>query len=124
MRILNFKFIIVLTLIIFGIIILQNSIINKNATKYCPLSHRYNKWMYCKVLSKINNRILLEHINGETGSHTFSIKTKDGVIWILHPVEYDTTLDAKKFHKLMLDRNSTDSILVNNKKLPIMNTIK
>ena len=98
---------------------------NENATKFCPVSHKFDKWMYCYVLSRSDNRILVRHFNGESGKVTLSIYEHYRNTWLMHPEKYDSTWNPRGFNgKIRLDPNFKDSLIINGRKLPILKQYK
>ena len=105
-------------LIVFGFLIFEISL--SNATEYCPLSHKLNSDMSCRICDKTNNKILIEHFNIDTNELKMSIHEKEKVTWIMHPANYVSNCsNTISINKILFDTVSVDSLIVNYIKYPV-----
>ena len=108
----------IVVLIIFGYLIFEMSL--SNATKYCPLAHRLNSDMSCRICDRLNDKMLIEHFNIDTNELTMSINEKGKVTWMRHPYNYVSNFNTKiEMNKILFDTVNTDSLIVNDIKYPI-----
>ena len=108
----------IVVLIILECLIFEISL--SNATKHCPLAHRLNSDMSCRICDRLNDKMLIEHFNIDTNELTMSINEKGKVTWIRHPYKYVSNFNTKiETNKILFDTFNADSLIVNDIKYPL-----
>lgn len=91
-----------------------------SATEYCPLSHKLNPDMYCRVCDRLNDKVLIEHFNRDTNQLSLSIFENGNMIWIQHPkgeiINYNLVIEE---NKISFNKNNLAIIVVNGVNFPI-----
>lgn len=115
-------FTLLISIIIFIGLIIKNLFIG-NTTVYCPLSHKINSDITCKICDKLDNRVLVYHVSISHHIALFSIHGQGKTIWFEHPAncspEY-MELNNDSGNVVKLIPNCEDSILFNGHKIKIL----
>ncbi len=92
-----------------------------NATKYCPLSHKFDADKSCQIICKMDNKLLIRHFDLDDHSLLLSIYKNKKMIWLINPENNSKVWDEKLLNsKITFDPASEDSIIINNFKVPII----
>lgn len=110
------KIVIITSLIVFTILVIGVLLMFSlsGATEYCPLSHKVNPDMNCRIHDNINGKILIGHFNIDTNELELSIFENGKTHWIKHPegelTNYNPSIEK---NTLLFDRKNPLNLIVN-----------